>query len=182
LPKDIPMQNLLLDVQPARPFVSVHLVLFQEDKNKILLMKRKSGFDHDGKYVFIAGKVDHNETPIQAMVREVKEEADLYVQEKDITPVMMIYRTAVNYKNEPVDVIEIFMMARTYAGTPTIMEPDRCSEMAFYPLDEIPTNLSESVATFLIEQTANYVEVVAEKWNDYTALPFVAADCFTKSR
>jgi 8-oxo-dGTP diphosphatase len=172
--------------EPARPYVSVHLVLVQQDvqgRAQIFLMKRENSFDHNGKYVFIAGKVDHNETPIQAMVREAKEEANLDLQESDITPAMVIYRTALNYKNEAVDAVEFFMVAHRYGGTPTIMEPDLCSEMAFYARDDVPHNLSESVATFLAEQTSDYVEVTKEKWDNYTVMSFAsAADVFTKSK
>lgn len=166
--------------QPARPYVSVHLVLVQ-DKH-ILLMKRKNSFDHNGKYVFIAGKVDYNETPIQAMIREAKEEAGLDIHENDMTPAAVIYRTAVNYKNEPVDVVEFFMLCRAYQGKPTIMEPEYCSELGFYPLDALPDNMSESVATFLTEPSTNYIEIVKEKWNNYTALSFASLSDFTKSK
>lgn len=55
-------------------------LLFRE--NKILLAKKKRGFGVH-KWNGYGGKVEENETPIQNIVREIKEESNLDIPERD---------------------------------------------------------------------------------------------------
>jgi ADP-ribose pyrophosphatase YjhB (NUDIX family) len=47
----------MINPEPQRPYVGVHLLLIHEDK--VLLMKRTVKDEMDGLYALVAGKVDH---------------------------------------------------------------------------------------------------------------------------
>ncbi|HIE41446.1 MAG TPA: NUDIX domain-containing protein, partial [Candidatus Aenigmarchaeota archaeon] len=61
---------------------TVYLVLIKD--NKILLSRRFNTGFHDGEYSFPAGHLDGNETLIQAMVREAKEEIGIELKPEDL--------------------------------------------------------------------------------------------------
>ncbi|MGE0754097.1 MAG: (deoxy)nucleoside triphosphate pyrophosphohydrolase [Alphaproteobacteria bacterium] len=56
------------------------------DNNEILLAQRPEGKDLAGCWEFPGGKVEKDETPEQALVRELKEELDIEVNEQDLEP------------------------------------------------------------------------------------------------
>lgn len=153
------------ELLPARPYVSVHLLLMQDDR--LLLMKRQNSVDHNGKYVFPAGKVDANETPSQAVIREANEEIGIVLDAHHVKPLGVIYRTTYPYKDEKLDVVEFFFLATAWQNAPVIKEPHKCSELAFFPTNQLPDDVSESVGTFLKEQGGKLIEISAEDWVDY---------------
>jgi len=69
----------------------VGLILIKEDK--ILLLRRfQTGFE-DGKYSFIAGHVDGNESMTEAMAREAKEEAGIIIDPGKLKHTLTMHRT-----------------------------------------------------------------------------------------
>jgi hypothetical protein len=41
--------------------------------------------------------------------------------------------------------IDFFMVAKEYAGTITNMEPHKCDDLQFFPLDNLPDNMVDYV-------------------------------------
>lgn len=155
---------------PARPYVSVHLVIVRD--GQFLLMQRQNCADHNGKYAFVAGKIDKNETPTITAAREAFEEVGITAHAVDIKPLGVIYRAATPYENDKVDIVEFFMLVDVWSGEPTICEPHKCSDLKFFKYDQLPDNLSQSVETFFKEKTFGYVDVMAEDWDVYTSKQF----------
>lgn len=60
---------------------------FTPDLENVLLIKKNRPEWQKGKYNGLGGKLKHFETPLQAMVREFKEEADIETIEQDWKPV-----------------------------------------------------------------------------------------------
>ncbi len=56
------------------------------DNNEVLLAQRPKGKRLAGKWEFPGGKVEAGESPEAALVRELKEELDIEVAEKDLEP------------------------------------------------------------------------------------------------
>lgn len=160
------------DPLPARPYVSVHLVIVKD--GQMLLMQRQNCVDHNGKYVFVAGKVDEGESPTMTAVREAYEEIGITVDPKDVKPLGMIYRAATPYKDLKVDIVEMFMLIDAWKDEPRICEPDKCSDLKFFPCGEMPDNTSKSVEAFLKEKTFGYVDVLAEDWDHCISKPLAA--------
>lgn len=114
--------------------VAVHLILFKD--SEILLLRRFNTGWMDGYYSVIAGHVDDGETIAQAMIREAKEEGGLDILESDLKIIHAIHR--INASGT--EYIDYFLTTEVWSGEPKIMEPDKCDELAWYPLDNLPEN------------------------------------------
>jgi hydrolase, NUDIX family len=113
---------------------AVHLILI-EDK-KILLQKRYNTGYEDGNYSIVAGHIDGNESVIKAMQREALEEAGIKIKEEDLEIVHVMHR-----KTPDRESIDYFLTCKKYDGKIKIMEKDKCDELKFYKLDELPINV-----------------------------------------
>jgi 8-oxo-dGTP diphosphatase len=123
--------------EPQRPYVGVHLILIKDDK--ILLMKRTVKDESFGKYALVAGKVDVHESPRIALARETLEEVGVLIQPEDLKHIATIHHAKTDYKAQKLDVIEFYFMPTKWEGVPTLLEPDKASELAFFPLDNLPS-------------------------------------------
>ncbi|WP_090711429.1 (deoxy)nucleoside triphosphate pyrophosphohydrolase [Mycetocola miduiensis] len=63
---------------PAQPLNVVAAVIQHE--SRILVCRREPGRAQGGKWEFPGGKIEHGESPEQALIREVKEELDVEIQ------------------------------------------------------------------------------------------------------
>jgi 8-oxo-dGTP pyrophosphatase MutT (NUDIX family) len=112
-----------------------HLILMKD--GKILMLRRfNTGFE-DGNYSIAAGPLDGNETFIQAMIREAKEEAGLDIRPEDLEVIHVMHRGTVKNDDERVD---LFIRANKWEGEPKNMEPDKCDDMRWVDIDNLPEN------------------------------------------
>jgi len=111
-----------------------HLILLKY--NKILLLRRFNTGYEDGNYSVVAGHLDGNETFIQAMVREAKEEADINIKPEDLKVVHVMHRKVPNEER-----IDFFIMSNKWRGEPKIMEPHKCDDLRWFELDNLPDNI-----------------------------------------
>lgn len=114
--------------------VTVHLILIEN--NKILLLRRYNTGYEDGNYSFVAGHIDGGESVIKAMQREAFEEAGITIEEKDLRIVHVDHRHSPDK-----EYIDYFLTCTKYTGQIRIAEPDKCDELSFYPLDNMPQNI-----------------------------------------
>jgi len=129
--------------------LAVYLVLRDEDK--ILLLKRQNTGYMDGYYSLVAGHVEENESVQQAIAREAKEEAKIIIEEDDLEVLLVQHYVKDNYMG-------IFLSPKKYTGTITNMEPDKCTELAFYSINDLPDNMIPEVKAALktIQQDIKY--------------------------
>ena len=116
---------------------SVHLtigLLIINEKNEILMMKRCNTGYMDGMYGFISGHVEEGESLKQAIARETLEEAGIKIKEEDIETICMIRRS----DND--NYINFFLKCNKFEGTPTIMEKDKCDDLRWIDINNIPEN------------------------------------------
>ena len=107
--------------------------------NKILLQKRKNTGYRDGFYDFAAtGHVEKYEKLTSAMSREIKEELNIDVKENDLKFMTMVHR-----KDDVSGTIyyDIYFLVMDYLGTPMVNEPEKCEEIKWFPLSNLPNNL-----------------------------------------
>lgn len=114
--------------------VAVHLLLI--DKNNILLSRRYNTGFQDGNYSVVAGHVEQNETIIQAMKREVLEEANISFFAGDLHIVQVMYR-----KSNTEERIDYFLYADRWEGDIQNNEPDKCDDLSWFKLNALPENM-----------------------------------------
>lgn len=112
---------------------AVYLILIKE--NKVLLLKRANTGYEDGNYSLVAGHMDGNETIKQAMIREAYEEAGIIIDENDIEIAAFLHR-----KTDP-ERLDFFLKCDKFSGEVTNMEPDKCSELSWYDINNLPENI-----------------------------------------
>ncbi len=136
---------------------AVYLVLRRGDT--ILLARRQNTGYEDGKYGMIAGHVDGDEPLRSAMVRETWEEAGLAINEADLQLLHVMHRKSLvpEVADERID---FYFSADTFEGEPKIMEPEKCDDMQWFPLDSLPENLTPEVKAALeaMKDSKNFSE------------------------
>lgn len=113
--------------------VATYLVLFRDGKT-LLLRRANTGYA-DGMYSMIAGHLDGGETVAHAMVREAGEEAGLVIDESDIEIVHVMHRKANDGER-----IDYFCTVESIATEPVNAEPQKCDDLAWFPVDDLPPN------------------------------------------
>ena len=68
------------------------------------------------------------------MVREAWEEAGIKLEPAQLSLFHVIHRRDTSER------ISFFYRAKTWQGEPHNREPHKCDELAWYPLDELPSN------------------------------------------
>ena len=112
---------------------AVHLLL--EKEGQVLLLRRFQIGYEDGNYSVVAGHANGNETLTQAMAREALEEAGIVVDPDDLVLVHVMHRRT---EDERVD---FFFSASRWAGDPRNAEPHKCSDVRWFPRDQLPPNV-----------------------------------------
>ncbi len=123
-----------------------HLYIVQD--HTLLLMRRCNTGYQDGRYGLVAGHVEPREDFIDAIVRETREEVGLIVAPNALEIVHVRYRLKTGD-----DRIAGFARARDWQGEPRIMEPDKCDDLQWFPLDDLPENMVPYV-----RQCITYIE------------------------
>jgi len=113
--------------------VAVHLFLLED--NKILLLKRFNTGYEDGNYSVIAGHIDGGEDVFHAMLREAKEETGIDIALHDLKIVQVMHR-----KKSCEERIDYFFTCSNWSGNVGIMEPNKCDELLWVDMDNLPDN------------------------------------------
>lgn len=122
---------------------AVYLALIKD--GKILLLRRLNTGYWDGNYSMIAGHLDGNETIAHATAREAKEEAGIDIREKDLKILHMMHRICPD-----IEYIDYYLKAEKWTGEVRNMEPHKCDDLNWFPLDALP------------ETTIPYIRVALE--------------------
>lgn len=102
---------------------------------KILLSRRfQTGYE-DGNYGLVAGHVDGEETMKKALVREVKEEIGILLDPSKLKLVLTMHRWCGDHER-----IDLFFTADQWDGEIKNMEPHRCDDLQWFPLEKLPDN------------------------------------------
>ncbi|OGZ26777.1 MAG: hypothetical protein A2365_01740 [Candidatus Nealsonbacteria bacterium RIFOXYB1_FULL_40_15] len=113
---------------------AVYLILIKD--GKILLQRRYNTGYFDGYYSLPAGHLDGNETFKQAMAREAKEETGIDLDVADLELVHVMNRKIP--ENERAD---FFFTAKNWIGEPKITESDKCDDLSWFDLNNLPDNI-----------------------------------------
>jgi len=148
--------------EPFRAFSAVFPIIIQTHgvTQKVLLHRRQNTGYQDGKLdIAASGHVDEGETAVCAAVRECREELGIEVLPCDLRFVHLSHRLGLERTY-----YDIYFVVKSFSGIPTIMEPDKCSELAWCDLVDLPDDVIECRAQVLREYAAgNYYSEWLEK-------------------
>jgi len=113
--------------------VTVHLLFFREDQ--ILLLRRFNTGYADGQYSVPAGHLDGGETVIAAAAREAEEETGVRIKLSDLV------FSSVLHRNDGEERVDFFVHVLDWQGEPVNTEPEKCDELRWVNVDELPDNI-----------------------------------------
>ena len=111
----------------------VYMMLIKD--NKILLSLRKNTGYADGQYGLVSGHLDGNEPATMGLAREVKEEIGVDVRPEDMT-----LKVTMHGYDPGREAMDLFFMADRWSGEIRNMEPEKCGDLSFFPLNLLPDN------------------------------------------
>lgn len=114
--------------------ITVGLILLN-DKGQILLQKRCNTGYMDGKYALVAGHLEKNESLLNGVIREVKEEINVILNKNNVEFVCMI-RDGKNC-----DYINTYFKYQNHNIKFQNLEPEKCSELKWFDIDNLPDNI-----------------------------------------
>lgn len=123
---------------------AVHLFLLREDE--VLLLRRFNTGYEDGSYSVVAGHLDGGERVEQAAIREAREEVGVEITPDALEIVGVMHRLSDDER------IDWFVTAHEWAGEVTNCEPNKCDELRWARLDDLP----ETIIPYVRRALDNY--------------------------
>ena len=115
---------------------AVFLILEQD--GKYLLLRRFNTGYRDGEYSLVAGHVDGGEPMTNAMIREAFEEAGITLSHENLEVVHVMHRHSEVAGTNDDEYVDFYFKATTYDGELRNMEPEKCDDLSWFALDELP--------------------------------------------
>lgn len=140
---------------------AVFLVLMKGDQ--VLLQRRENTGHGDGFFSLVGGHVDKNESAIKALCREAKEEINICISPTHPQLIYTLYR---NCENE--ERIDLFFRVIEWEGQIAICEQEKCSELKFFQLKDLPKDVLLYISATLkaIRRGENYGEIGWKSQNE----------------
>jgi len=124
-----------------KSYVAVYLIPIKD--GQILLSRRYNTGYQDGNYSLVSGHLEGRETTKQGIIREAREEANIIVSPEDLEVVHVMHRLSPLSPNR--EYFDIFLKAKKWTGEITNMEPDKCDELKWCELSDLPVNVVPEV-------------------------------------
>lgn len=114
--------------------------------NEVLMMRRANTEYRNGWYCLPAGHVEPGEQAHLAAVREAQEETGVTIDPADLRLVHVLHRVADEGGYERIDLI---FVASKWQGEPRNMEPEKCDDLSWFSLDNLPEQTIPNVRAML---------------------------------
>ena len=117
-----------------KPYAAAYLILIKNEE--ILLLRRFNTGYQDGNYGLVSGHFNGGETAKQCIIREANEEAGIEINPADLKVAHIMHRLAPDK-----EYFDIYLSAGKWTGNITNMEPDKCDELKWYQIENLPNNI-----------------------------------------
>lgn len=115
-----------------RPRFPIAVHLFFLCQEQILLLRRHNTGYQDGKFSVVAGHLNGGETVTQAAIREAMEEVGVALRPEDLQVVGTMHRKSDDER------VDFFIAVHGWSGELANCEPDKCSELIWFPMTTLP--------------------------------------------
>lgn len=119
-----------------RHLIDVH-VLLVDGANLLLTRRRDPNPAFDGRWHLPSGKLEMDESVLDAAAREAEEEVGVLIQAADLRHVHTIHVNGSGVEAR----LGLFFETRRWTGEPTNREPEKCSAVRWFPLDAMPERI-----------------------------------------
>lgn len=138
-------------------FRAAVFVIVRDENGHVLLHRRANTGYMDGYYDFPSGHVDSGESFPAAAARELREETSLQVEEASLR----LKHLNLNHTDYPY-ITAVFDVDK-WRGSPQIMEPNKCDDMRFFAVVDLPEKCTLGVrcierAGFDTSGTTSYID------------------------
>jgi ADP-ribose pyrophosphatase YjhB (NUDIX family) len=120
----------------------VHLLLLDAEGRVLFGRRQNTGFE-DGAYHVPSGHLEAGESVVGALIREAKEEVGVSIAPEHVEFVHVMHNSSGSGR------VAFFFKVQQREGTPENREPDKCSELRWFPLDSLPGQLIDYCRTAL---------------------------------
>lgn len=118
-------------------FLSSIYIIIKNENGEILLQRRQGTKLWPGFLALPAGHIDEGENAYEALIREAKEELNIKIDTNNIVDTF-----AVNRKNKSLPpYYDVYFEISNYYGKITINEPEKCSELIWADINNLPTDM-----------------------------------------
>ena len=147
------MKNGIIPPQKRFKLILSLYVIFIKDGKTLLLRRQNTGYE-DGNYGLVAGHADGNESAREGACREVLEESGLVIQPNNLKFVHFMHRIGDDER------VDVFFTADKWQGEPKNTEPEKCDDLSWFPVDDIPKNTIPYIRQALecVQKGINYSE------------------------
>ena len=117
---------------------AVHMLITKD--NKILVQKRKNTKLWPDYYALPVGHIDEYENQYDALIREAKEELNIIIKKEDIIKEYVVLRRNHFVIDDKIlePYIDFYFHIKSYEGIPIINEPNKCSELLWCDINNLP--------------------------------------------
>lgn len=120
-------------------FLSSISLIIKNENNEILLQRRNNTKLWSNRIALPAGHIDEGENAYEAAIREAKEELGIDISKEDIIDTFVVSRKNKNLS----PYYDIYFEIEKYQGELTINEPDKCSELIWCNINDLPEDMLE---------------------------------------
>ena len=117
---------------------SVYL-LFVKDGKILLSLRANTGYE-DGNYGLVAGHLEAGESLASGAIREANEESGVVIEPSDLVLATTMHRRQSDER------LDFFFEVKKWKGEHSNTEPDRCAELKWFPIDNLPENTIPYIA------------------------------------
>ncbi|WP_067565837.1 NUDIX domain-containing protein [Nocardia acidivorans] len=109
-------------------------VLFLRDDHVLLAKRQNSAAERQ--WCAPGGSLEHGEDAVTAALRETREEIGIQLRSSEVEMAAVLHMNAWQYG---VSRIVFTFQAHAWDGEPSNKEPHVCSELQWFPVDELPS-------------------------------------------
>lgn len=149
-------------IEKERHKITPASYIILKSNNKILLSRRYNTWYEDAKYALVAWHVEKWETFTDTVLRETKEEIGIDLDKNSLKVVHIMQRNShvsLNYHER----LDTFFVCEKWSWEIKNMEPNKCSELSWFDIDNLPDDMVEYTRKVLEDYYKNWI-FYSEYW------------------